>query len=52
MAARLASERGADEGLLFTDLGNPTSNALYARLGFVGVSNLVDVRLVPEGSST
>jgi predicted GNAT family acetyltransferase len=46
-AARLASEGGADEVLLFTDLDNPTSNALYARLGFVGVGDVVDARLVP-----
>jgi GNAT superfamily N-acetyltransferase len=46
-AARLATARGAEEILLFTDLANPTSNALYARLGFVGVTDLVDARLVP-----
>jgi ribosomal protein S18 acetylase RimI-like enzyme len=46
-AARRAGERGAEEVLLFTDLANPTSNALYARLGFVGVTDLVDAALVP-----
>jgi len=33
-ACRLAYERGAREVSLFTDLANPTSNALYQRLGF------------------
>ncbi|WP_328748222.1 GNAT family N-acetyltransferase [Streptomyces sp. NBC_00285] len=32
--SRLARERGADEVLLFTDLANPTSNALYQRIGY------------------
>ncbi|MEJ2860938.1 GNAT family N-acetyltransferase [Actinomycetospora flava] len=49
-AARHARERGADEVLLFTDLDNPTSNALYARLGFVGVTDIVDARLVPAST--
>jgi GNAT superfamily N-acetyltransferase len=46
-AVRLAGARGADEVLLFTDLANPTSNALYERSGFVGVTDLVDAALVP-----
>jgi GNAT superfamily N-acetyltransferase len=33
-ATRGALEAGAREVLLFTDLANPTSNALYRRLGF------------------
>lgn len=33
-ACRTAFERGAREVSLFTDLANPTSNALYQRLGF------------------
>jgi RimJ/RimL family protein N-acetyltransferase len=32
---------GADEIVLFTDLANPTSNALYQRLGFRAVNDLV-----------
>ncbi len=32
--SRAASAAGADEILLFTDLANPTSNALYQRLGY------------------
>ena len=31
---RQALAAGADEVLLFTDLANPTSNALYQRLGY------------------
>ena len=46
-ARRAPRDRGAEEILLFTDLGNPTSNALYARLGFVGVLDVVDAALVP-----
>ncbi len=33
-ACRTAYERGAREVSLFTDVSNPTSNALYQRLGF------------------
>jgi len=33
-ACRLANQLGAREVSLFTDLANPTSNALYQRLGF------------------
>lgn len=32
--SRAARAAGADEVLLFTDLANPTSNALYQRLGY------------------
>lgn len=32
--SRTALDRGADQVLLFTDLANPTSNALYQRLGY------------------
>ncbi|MEV7687131.1 GNAT family N-acetyltransferase [Streptomyces bungoensis] len=37
--SRAALERGAAEVLLFTDLANPTSNALYRRLGYRGVAD-------------
>ncbi|MFG2722452.1 GNAT family N-acetyltransferase [Streptomyces sp. NPDC048416] len=33
-ATRLAQNRGAAQMVLFTDLSNPTSNALYQRLGY------------------
>ncbi len=42
-ACSLLRGRGDEEVLLFTDLANRTSNALYARIGFVGVLNLVEV---------
>jgi predicted GNAT family acetyltransferase len=32
--SQAALDAGADEVLLFTDLANPTSNALYQRLGY------------------
>lgn len=42
-AVTAAARRGLDDGLrqilLFADLANPTSNALYARLGFVPVED-------------
>ena len=31
---RAALDAGADDVVLFTDLANPTSNALYQRLGY------------------
>ena len=51
-AARIALERGDEEVLLFTDLANPTSNRLYARLGFVGVADIVDAALMPVARMT
>lgn len=36
-----ARKRGADSVILFTDLANPTSNALYARLGYRPVEDRV-----------
>jgi predicted GNAT family acetyltransferase len=37
--SRQALDAGASEVLLFTDLANPTSNALYQRIGFRGVED-------------
>jgi predicted GNAT family acetyltransferase len=37
--SRLARERGAEQVLLFTDLANPTSNALYQRIGYRPVAD-------------
>jgi predicted GNAT family acetyltransferase len=42
-ATQAALDWGADEVLLFTDLANPTSNALYQRLGYVPVSDRVEL---------
>jgi RimJ/RimL family protein N-acetyltransferase len=39
--SRAALEAGAQEVVLFTDLANPTSNALYQRLGYCPVSDRV-----------
>lgn len=38
-ASRAALAEGATEVVLFTDLGNPTSNALYQRIGYVPVTD-------------
>ena len=38
-ASRAASAAGAREVLLFADLDNATSNALYVRLGYVPVGD-------------
>ncbi|MGW2718255.1 GNAT family N-acetyltransferase [Streptomyces sp. NPDC001492] len=37
--SRAALASGADEVLLFTDLANPTSNALYQRIGYRAVAD-------------
>jgi len=39
--SQAALDTGADEIVLFTDLANPTSNALYQRLGYRPVEDLV-----------
>lgn len=39
--SRAALDAGAREVLLFTDLANPTSNALYRRLGYRPIGDLV-----------
>jgi ribosomal protein S18 acetylase RimI-like enzyme len=38
-ASQQVRDRGGAEGVLFTDLANPTSNALYRRLGFEPVQD-------------
>ncbi|WNV82555.1 GNAT family N-acetyltransferase [Umezawaea sp. Da 62-37] len=45
--ATWARESGADEVLLYTDLANPTSNALYQRIGFVPVFDATELSLTP-----
>jgi predicted GNAT family acetyltransferase len=39
VVSQAARDAGADRVLLFTDLGNPTSNALYQRLGYAPVED-------------
>ncbi|MDR0344898.1 MAG: GNAT family N-acetyltransferase [Nocardiopsaceae bacterium] len=45
--SRAALAAGALEVLLFTDLANPTSNALYQRLGYRPVSDYVSLAFGP-----
>lgn len=47
-ATRAALERGATAVVLFTDLANPTSNALYQRLGYRPVEDRVLLELTPD----
>jgi GNAT superfamily N-acetyltransferase len=44
---RAALGAGAAEVVLFTDLANPTSNALYQRLGFLAVDDLLGLSFGP-----
>ena len=44
--SQAALDAGAGEIVLFTDLANPTSNALYQRLGFRAVDDLVGLNFV------
>lgn len=46
-AAAEALAAGATHVMLYTDLSNPTSNALYARLGFVPDHDAVQIRFAP-----
>ncbi|MCO1656932.1 GNAT family N-acetyltransferase [Pseudonocardia humida] len=47
-ASRWALDAGAARVLLFTDLSNPTTNALYPRIGYRPVHDRVDLVLVPD----
>lgn len=44
-----ALDAGAGEVLLFTDLANPTSNALYQRLGYRSVSDFLVLEFAEPG---
>lgn len=46
-ASRAALDEGAREVVLFTDLANPTSNALYQRLGYRPVTDRLMLRFEP-----
>jgi predicted GNAT family acetyltransferase len=37
-------DRGAEAVMLYTDLANPTSNAVYQRIGYRAVGDAVDLR--------
>lgn len=46
-ATRAALEAGASEVVLFTDLANPTSNAIYQSIGFEPVSDRLEISFSP-----
>jgi predicted GNAT family acetyltransferase len=46
-ASQAALDAGASEVVLFTDLANPTSNALYQRLGYAPVEDRVILSFTP-----
>lgn len=48
-AAAWAAGAGAREVVLFTDLSNPVSNAIYPRLGFRPVYDACELRCTPGG---
>lgn len=50
-ATRLAHTRGAESVILFTDLANPTSNALYPRLGYRPVEDKVLITFGPAAGA-
>ncbi|WP_329278198.1 GNAT family N-acetyltransferase [Streptomyces sp. NBC_00691] len=47
--SRVAAGAGASQVLLFTDLSNPTSNALYQRLGYRPVTDHLGVEFTATG---
>jgi predicted GNAT family acetyltransferase len=46
--SQAALDAGADEVLLFTDLANPTSNALYQRLGYEPITDYLVLAFAPR----
>jgi len=46
------SQRMLDSGMsfcvLYTDLGNPTSNAIYQRIGYNAICDVRDIDIVSE----
>jgi GNAT superfamily N-acetyltransferase len=50
-ASRSALAAGAEAVVLFTDLANPTSNALYRRLGYQPVSDRTALAFSPPATS-
>ncbi|GGP26336.1 GNAT family N-acetyltransferase [Silvimonas amylolytica] len=46
--SHVALDRGIKDLFLFTDLANPTSNAVYKRIGYVQIGEHLHVRLVAE----
>ena len=50
--SQAALDAGAGEVLLFTDLANPTSNALYQRLGYHPVEDRIILSFTPRSPAT
>jgi len=48
-AAQLAHRSGTADVVLFADLANPTSNAIYQRIGFEPVADSVRIDFVTVG---
>jgi predicted GNAT family acetyltransferase len=46
--SQAARDAGAGEVLLFTDLANPTSNALYQRLGYEPITDYLVLAFAPR----
>jgi GNAT superfamily N-acetyltransferase len=51
VASQAALDAGASAVVLFTDLANPTSNALYHRLGYRPIADRVMLQLAPDGGA-
>lgn len=47
--SQLMLDRGAKSCMLYTDLANPTSNAVYQRIGYYPVADAESWRLLPTG---
>jgi GNAT superfamily N-acetyltransferase len=50
VVSQAALDAGASAVVLFTDLTNPTSNALYQRLGYRPIADRVVLRLAPDST--
>jgi RimJ/RimL family protein N-acetyltransferase len=50
-AAELGLRNGVDDVVLFADLANPVSNAIYQRIGFEPVCDSVRVDLKREANA-
>jgi RimJ/RimL family protein N-acetyltransferase len=48
-ASQRCLDQGAEHVVLFTDLANPVSNAIYQRIGFVPVADALDVVFTGPG---
>ena len=46
--SQMALDRGEKFCFLFADLGNPTSNNIYLKIGYQPVSDIVDYVFEPQ----